>query len=36
MTDTFHDAGDPCQNGTFRQMLARTRLDVFFASPKAW
>ncbi|WP_158823230.1 4-hydroxybenzoate 3-monooxygenase [Granulicella sp. S156] len=32
MTDTFHDAGDPSQRGTFRQGIARARLDAFFAS----
>jgi p-hydroxybenzoate 3-monooxygenase len=33
MTDTFHDAGEPSQHGQFRQMIARARLDAFFASP---
>jgi p-hydroxybenzoate 3-monooxygenase len=35
MTDTMHDAGDPTQHGTFRQMTARARLDQLFASPTA-
>lgn len=35
VTDTFHDAGDPSQHGKLRQMIARTRLDVFFAPPTA-
>lgn len=35
MTDTMHDAGDPRQNGTFRQMTARARLDTIFTSPSA-
>jgi p-hydroxybenzoate 3-monooxygenase len=35
MTDTFHDAGDPSHHGKLRQMIARTRLDAFFASPTA-
>ncbi|RWE80635.1 MAG: 4-hydroxybenzoate 3-monooxygenase [Mesorhizobium sp.] len=35
MTDTMHDAGDPTQNGTFRQMAARARLDNLFDSPTA-
>ncbi|HMH12168.1 MAG TPA: FAD-dependent monooxygenase [Edaphobacter sp.] len=34
ITDTMHDAGDPRQHGTFRQMIARTRLDEFFASAR--
>lgn len=29
MTDTMHDAGDPRQHGTFRQRIARTRLEAF-------
>ncbi|EDM37844.1 4-hydroxybenzoate 3-monooxygenase [Pedobacter sp. BAL39] len=35
MTDMMHDAGDPNQNGTFRQMTARARLDNLFSSPTA-
>lgn len=35
MSDTMHDAGDPAQNGTFRQMVARARLDTLFGSPTA-
>ena len=35
MTDMMHDAGDPTQHGTFRQMTARARLDNLFASPTA-
>lgn len=35
MTDTMHDAGDPTQRGTFRQMTARARLDNLFNSPTA-
>jgi p-hydroxybenzoate 3-monooxygenase len=35
MTDTMHDAGDPTQHGTLRQMTARARLDALFASPNA-
>ncbi|GAA3964116.1 4-hydroxybenzoate 3-monooxygenase [Pedobacter ginsengiterrae] len=35
MTDMMHDAGDPAQNGTFRQMTARARLDNLFSSPTA-
>jgi len=35
MTDTMHDAGDPTQNGTFRQTTARARLDNLFESPTA-
>ena len=35
MTDTMHDAGDPKQHGTFRQMTARARLDTLFSSPTA-
>lgn len=35
MTDTMHDAGDPAQHGTFRQMTARARLDNLFNSPTA-
>ena len=35
MTDTMHDAGDPSQNGTFRQMVARSRLDTLFDSASA-
>lgn len=35
MTDMMHDAGDPTQNGTFRQMIARARLDNLFNSETA-
>jgi p-hydroxybenzoate 3-monooxygenase len=35
MTDMMHDAGDPTQNGTFRQMVARARLDNLFNSETA-
>ena len=35
MTDMMHDAGDPTQNGTFRQMIARARLDNLFSSETA-
>lgn len=35
MTDTMHDAGDPTQHGTFRQLTARARLDNLFSSPTA-
>lgn len=35
MTDMMHDAGDPTQNGTFRQMIARARLDNLFNSKTA-
>ena len=35
MTDMMHDAGDPAQHGTFRQMTARARLDNLFRSPTA-
>lgn len=35
MTDTMHDAGDPTQHGTFRQMTARARLGQLFSSPTA-
>jgi p-hydroxybenzoate 3-monooxygenase len=35
MTDMMHDAGDPTQNGTFRQMTARARLDNLFSSSTA-
>lgn len=35
MTDTMHDAGNPAQQGTFRQMTARSRLNNLFASPAA-
>jgi p-hydroxybenzoate 3-monooxygenase len=31
----MHDAGDPSQHGTFRQMTARARLDQLFSSPTA-
>lgn len=32
MTDTLHDAGDPGQHGSFRQQIARARLDTLFNS----
>ena len=35
MTDMMHDAGDPTRNGTFRQMIARARLDNLFNSDTA-
>ncbi len=35
MADTMHDAGDPAQHGTFRQRIARARLDTLFSSPTA-
>jgi len=35
MTDMMHDAGDPAQNGTFRQQIARARLDNLFNSETA-
>ena len=35
MTDMMHDAGDPTQNGSFRQMIARARLDNLFNSDTA-
>jgi p-hydroxybenzoate 3-monooxygenase len=35
MTDTMHDAGNPSQHGTFRQMTARARLAQLHASPTA-
>jgi p-hydroxybenzoate 3-monooxygenase len=35
MTDMMHDAGDPAQHGTFRQMTARARLDNLFHSGTA-
>lgn len=35
MADTMHDAGDPAQHGTFRQMTARARLNNLFDSPSA-
>ena len=35
MTEMMHDAGDPTQNGTFRQMIARARLDNLFSSETA-
>lgn len=35
MTDTMHDAGDPTQHGTFRQKIARARLDTLFSSSTA-
>ena len=35
MTDMMHDAGDPAQNGTFRQQIARARLDNLFNSKTA-
>ncbi|PCE25925.1 4-hydroxybenzoate 3-monooxygenase [Paraburkholderia acidicola] len=35
MTETMHDAGDATQHGTFRQMIARARLDTLFDSSTA-
>lgn len=35
MTDMMHDAGDPTQHGTFRQMVARARLANLFNSKAA-
>jgi len=35
MADTMHDAGDPSQHGTFRQMTARARLNNLFRSSTA-
>ena len=35
MADTMHDAGDSTRHGTFRQMMARARLDNLFSSPTA-
>jgi p-hydroxybenzoate 3-monooxygenase len=35
MTDMMHDAGDPTQHGTFKQMTARARLSNLFNSPTA-
>ncbi|MCF0057174.1 4-hydroxybenzoate 3-monooxygenase [Dyadobacter sp. CY356] len=35
ITDMMHDAGDPTQRGTFRQMIARARLDNLFDSETA-
>jgi p-hydroxybenzoate 3-monooxygenase len=35
MTDMMHDAGDPAQHGSFRQMIARARLTNLFDSPTA-
>ena len=35
MTDTMHDAGDPTLHGSYRQMVARSRLDTLFASATA-
>lgn len=32
MTDLMHDAGDSAMHGTFRKMIARTRIDQFFAA----
>jgi len=34
MTDLMHDSGDPKQHGTFKQMIARTRIEQFFAAAK--
>lgn len=34
MTDLMHDSGDPKQHGTFRQRIARTRIEQFFAEAK--
>jgi p-hydroxybenzoate 3-monooxygenase len=35
ITDMMHDAGDPTQNGLFRQQIARARLDNLFNSESA-
>lgn len=35
MTDMMHDAGDPTQNGAFRQQIARARLDNLYKSETA-
>ncbi|PWV47759.1 4-hydroxybenzoate 3-monooxygenase [Chitinophaga sp. S165] len=35
MADTMHDAGEATQHGSFRQMIARARLDNLFNSPTA-
>jgi p-hydroxybenzoate 3-monooxygenase len=35
MTDMMHDAGDASLRGSFRQMIARARLDNLFHSPTA-
>lgn len=35
MTDMMHDAGDPTLHGTFRQQIARARLDNLFRSHTA-
>jgi p-hydroxybenzoate 3-monooxygenase len=35
MTDMMHDAGDSTLHGTFRQKIARARLDNLFDSPTA-
>ncbi len=35
MTDLMHDAGDAAQQGKFRQLIARARLDNLFNSPTA-
>jgi p-hydroxybenzoate 3-monooxygenase len=32
MTDLMHDAGDCRQHGAFKQMIARTRIEQFFAN----
>jgi p-hydroxybenzoate 3-monooxygenase len=34
MTDLMHDSGDPKQHGTFRQRIARTRIEQFLAAAK--
>ena len=34
MTDLMHDAGDPKRHGSFKQMIARTRIERFFTSAK--
>jgi p-hydroxybenzoate 3-monooxygenase len=34
MTDIMHQAGDPRQHGTFRKMIARTRIDELFAATR--
>lgn len=35
MSDTMHDAGNCSMHGTFRQMIARARMDNMFHSPTA-
>ena len=36
MTDLMHDAGDPKRHGSFKQMIARTRIERFFAAAKQY